>query len=216
MNLSGVVLEFLVIGLVAAAGLGLGLHGLDISVDPVSFDSTPAAAATGIVALLLLYSFGTAAHYLTWIWWKPWLHKRWLAAWAHGDQGELLLRGAEQRFLASPLGKSAAGYSKWSRLHQVGVVLDWCRFSVLQSGSEEIRRQYLRQFHLYRIAYGPLAIFTVGTLVYSVGIFFHAATQVELLLMVAAWAFVVGTSRAAKHRVTRMWKYLGYSVGVLW
>ena len=59
MNLSGVVLEFLVIGMVAAAGLGLGLHGLEVSLGPVDFGDLPTAAVNGIVGLLLLYSLGT-------------------------------------------------------------------------------------------------------------------------------------------------------------
>ncbi len=75
------------------------------------------------------------------------------------------------------------------------------------------RAQYLRQFHLYRIAYGPVTILAVGGVASVVRASTSLASQHHQMLLalgIASVAIAAINSLMAKHRVTRMWMYLGY------
>jgi hypothetical protein len=216
MSFPGIVLEFLVIGTVSAVGVILIACGLEIKLPALPATSSIPAAFLGGASLLVLYYFGTIAHYITWIWWKPWCHRRWLRHWIKTKQGETLFHRAEHEFLRSTTANVSQDYPNWKRWLQAGVVLDWCRFCVFQTGSDELRSQYLRQFHLYRLAYGPLGILAVGNAVFSAGLIWRLkASDWELFSAIAVWILILASFKVGKHRVTRMWKYLAFSKAVL-
>jgi hypothetical protein len=100
----------------------------------------------------------------------------------------------------------------------LGGLLDVLRWELLASPQSEPAKQYLVQFHLYRILYGSIPpLFVLGI---TLGIGFLVALR--LAGRSAALAFIIGAVLAlslsmlafagASHRRSRTWKYLVFGV----
>jgi hypothetical protein len=86
--------------------------------------------------------------------------------------------------------------------------VEWCRFAILQYGTDDARQEYARQHHLYRVAYGPLSaiglafLFGVARVAYEPSSWWLPAILLVTLLLLG---------HAAWHRGGRMWKSLCYT-----
>lgn len=215
---SGMIIEFVVVGAIAVAVLLLPVGFVAESLPALPELTAPAVAALGLIILFLLYFVGTLTHFVTWWWWRRVFHRRWFSSWLESDSGKLYFPLAKEAFreqssaLARDLVRSA------SSRRGPGFILDWCRFFVFCSGASELQVQYLRQFHLYRLAYGPLTAAVVALLVavaFSIAAFARSGLSLPMLLVPALVVLVVASVAGANHRVGRMWKYLCYSAWVV-
>ncbi len=218
MKASGMILEFVVIGTIAAAVLVLPLWLMPEARPTIPRLTASGVAAAGVAILFLLYFVGTLAHFATWWWWRRVFHRRWFSSWLESDSGTLYLPLAEEAFAenSSPPARELARSLSLPRMP--GFILDWCRFYVFQCGASELQVQYLRQFHLYRLAYGPLTAMLIAFLIaigLAVPAWIEHGPSLPMLLIPALLVLVATSVAAAHHRVGRMWKYLCYSAWVV-
>jgi len=216
--MSGIILEFVVIGAIAVAVLVLpfGISGELLAAVPNL--STPSLAILAVITLLLLYFLGTITHFATWWWWRRVFHRRWFSTWIHSRSGKLYYPLAEEVFAERASSQSHAGISDAESRRRSGFIMDWCRFVLLESGSSELQVQYLRQFHLYRLAYGPLTAILVAFLLsawFSVCGLVSDGPRLSMLVAPMLLLLAVLSIFGAHHRAGRMWKYLCYSASVI-
>jgi hypothetical protein len=206
MKTADLVLEFVITGsigllLVFLLCAALGWHTDSLSV----FTDEPfAKAIAGALALPVIYYLGIAVHHASWWFWRRLFHRRLFAQLfkkpkprrGHAAMREL----AEKAYKigGSPLGENPG----WE------ATVEWCRFAILQYGSDDARQEYARQYHLYRVAYGPLSALGLAFLFGVVRVAYAPSSWwLPALLLVA----LLLLGHAAWHRGGRMWKSLCYS-----
>lgn len=212
MKSADMIIEFFVTGAVGFLGIALFLY--QIGVDPMWEYAIPEDAmsklALGFLAIPVLYYFGIAVHHASWRMWRPLFHRRWFAAFATHDKYQSLREMATHAHAASE--DHAPQLNQASPRH-LAFVMDWCRFKTFQQASAQSQREYLRQFHLYRITYGPLSALAIALL----GSFWRAGREVAsgrpgwsiaTVLILLAFLFLLWDS--GRHRAFRMWKYSCY------
>ncbi len=215
---SGMILEFVVIGFIATAVLvaPLGLIAESLPAPPEF--TAPGVAAAALVIILLLYFVGTLVHFATWWWWRRLFHRRWFSSWLDSSSGNLYFPLAEEAFHEESSTLSQTHTQRLPSRRKAGFILDWCRFYVFQCGASELQVQYLRQFHLYRIAYGPLSAALLACVVataLSIVALLSSGANLWMLLVPGLLVMIVTSVAGAHHRVGRMWKYLCYSASVV-
>jgi len=206
MKTADLVLEFVITG-----GIGLlltvllcaavGWHADSIS----SFPDDPfAKAVAGALALPGIYYLGIAIHHASWWLWRRLFHRRRFAQIfkkpgprrAYAAMRELAEKAYKMG--GSPLGEDPGSEAR----------VEWCRFALLQYGSEDARREYARQYHLYRVAYGPLSALGLAFLFGVVRVAYEPSSW---WLPVVLFVALLLLGHAAWHRGGRMWKSLCYS-----
>jgi hypothetical protein len=206
MKTADLVLEFLITGsigllliilLCATAGWHAGLL-------PAFPDEPFAKAIASALALPGIYYLGIGVHHASWWIWRRLFHRRRFAQLfkkarprrEHAAMRELA--GKAYELGGSPLGDDPG----WE------ATVEWCRFAILQYGSEAARQEYARQYHLYRVAYGPLSALGLAFLFASIRVAYEPSLWwMPLILLVT----LLLLGHAAWQRGGRMWKSLCYS-----
>ena len=201
-----IVVEFLVSGTVGLLVIVLtcSILGYSVTLPAAVTEDSFSKAVSGVLALPGVYYFGIAIHHASWWLWRRLFHRRrFRQVFKSGTAGKAhqamrnLARKAYSRG-GRPLGNDPA----WE------AIVEWCRFAILKYGSDDARREYARQYHLYRVSYGALSVL-IGAFIVAV---LKCLVQPELwwfpLLLMGATLLLV---HAAWHRAGRMWKSLCYS-----
>ena len=160
-----------------------------------------------------MFFLGLIFHYLSYAINRPLLHRRLLRSWSKRYENLPRLcnsiRGEAERHWST--------YSESEKLDvRVGDALEWSRFFLFQYGSDELKRQNIRVFHMYRVSYGsffPLLLVVVSGLA---GLFIPGRDK-YLCAFVAAAAVIllVGAYAASRNLLKILWRYLAYSTEVL-
>ncbi len=201
-----IVIEFLIAGTVGLLLLVLVFSLIDLPLAlPFDFPEEPLSKAiAGVLALPVIYYLGIAIHHASWLLWRKYFHRALFAkifknpepGKAHQAMRDL----AEKAYLNT--------HGPLDELPPPEAIIEWCRFAILQFGSEDARKEYARQYHLYRASYGALSAFAFAFVVATMGCFFHLALWwLPITLLVFSFLLV----HAAWHRGGRMWKSLCYS-----
>jgi hypothetical protein len=156
------VLEFVITGsvgllliLLIPVAAGVGNHW-----DSVLPDDPATRGLAGVLALPAIYYLGIAVHHASWWLWRRLFHRRRFAqifkSLAPSRSHKAMRELATSAYLmgGSPLGENPTWEAR----------IEWCRFALLQYASADALREYERQYHLYRVAYGPLSALALGLL----------------------------------------------------
>jgi hypothetical protein len=108
-------------------------------------------------------------------------------------------------------------YSKSENLEKrVGDALEWSRFYLYQFGSDELQKQVLRIFYLYRISYGSFFSLIVCLLSGLIGAFLpNRDNMLCLTVSTVAGVLLIGAYISARNTIKLLWRYLAYSAEVL-
>jgi hypothetical protein len=206
MKAADVVLELLVtgsVGLLLILALGAAV-GLNLELASILPDQPFSKAIAGVLALPTVYYLGIAVHHASWWFWRRLFHRRLFAKIFRNDNPRKAHKAMRElaekayRIGGSPLGEDPGWEGR----------LEWCRFAILQYASEDARREYLRQYHLYRAAYGPLSALALAFLVALWRVAYEPGSWwLPVILLAMVFLFI----NAAWHRGSRMWKSLCYS-----
>jgi hypothetical protein len=171
-----------------------------------------APAAFGVVVPFMFF-LGLIFHYLSYAINRPLLHRRLLRSWSKGYENLPRLCNS----VRGEVEKHWSTHSESEKLEvRVGDALEWGRFFLFQHGSNELRRQNIRVFHMYRVSYGsffPLLL----TVASGLGGLFIPGRDKFLCASVAAAAVIllVGSYVASRNLLRILWRYLAYSTEVL-
>jgi len=169
-------------------------------------------AILGAIAPFMFF-LGLTFHYLSYAINRPLLHRRLLRRWAK-QYANL------PRLCNSVRGEAEKHWSALSKSEElemrVGDALEWSRFFLFQHGSDELKRQNIRVFHMYRVAYGsfsPLLLIVTSGLIG----FFIPGRDKSFCIFVATAATIclVGAYIATRNLLKILWRYLAYSTEVL-
>jgi hypothetical protein len=169
------------------------------------------ASLTAIVPFT--FFLGLIFHYISYAINRPTLHRP-------------LLRLLAPRFRGLPdlcnkvRGKASShwtSYSEDERLTvRVGDSLEWSRFYLFQHGSDELKKQNLRVFYMYRISYGGFFPLLLSIIAGVVGLFLPGRDhQTCAFVLGIAIVLLVGSVIAARSILRALWRYLAYSTEVL-
>jgi len=205
--------EYLVLGSIALLSLLFATYvvspqGIFVLLEWVR--ETP--ASFGAIVPLMFF-LGLVFHHISYAINRPFLHRR-------------LLRSLAKRYENLPrLSNSVRGeiedhwatYSESEKLEvRVGDALEWSRFYLFQHGSDELKKQNLRVFYMYRVSYGsffPLLLFIVTGVA---GLFIPARDKyLCVFVLIAAIILLIGAYIAARNTLKILWRYLAYSTEVL-
>lgn len=175
------------------------------------------------VLLPLFYVIGIITQSLTWRWWyMPRVHRPDLdreivsrPQYYNGVFNAMKLKG--YNFLGLPPDHSALENGR-----DLGIFLDALRWELFASPRQELSRQYLFQFHLYRISYGVLPPIFFALILYPVvgGCLIIGGGAINLIVFllfgtIVLLALYVGARTSASHRRRRNWKYLVCSINAI-
>jgi hypothetical protein len=169
-----------------------------------------------LLGIPVAYAVGVVLQAATWHFWYKRIHRKALRREMAGSH-----RAAYQR-LADNLKARGVKIGLENDLIETGSdlggLLDVLRWELLTSTQSEPAKQYLVQFHLYRILYGSIPPLFLLSLLFSIGIWaswrigsrslglaFGVAALLSSLLTILALA-------GAAHRRSRTWKYLVFGV----
>ena len=174
------------------------------------FQDTP---STFWALVPFMFFLGFIFHYLSYAINRPLLHRRLLRSWSKKYENL-------PRLCDSVRGKVENHWSAYSESKElwvrVGDALEWSRFFMFQHGSDELKRQNLHVFYMYRVSYGsffPLLLFIVSGLA---GLFIPGRDKyLCAFVATAATILFVGAYIAARNTLKILWRYLAYSTEVL-
>lgn len=227
MAVTAALLEFVVIGS-AWASLGWALLALAprIGLAPFPFDGLPIAGTESTVWILLpgIYAVGIITQTLTWRWWymprvhRPDLNKE-LESHRKCDYAALFDTMKNHGYTIPGLSRDLSALQDGTDLARF---LDALRWELFACPAQEPARQYLLQFHLYRISYGILPPLFVGLVVSPIAWIAPRANE-STAASVGAGCLVsgllavmfVGARISATHRRRRTWKYLVSGMNVI-
>jgi hypothetical protein len=205
--------EYLVLGsiaflCVAFAGYVVSPSGIVVLLEWVQ--ATPASLGAIVPFVFFL---GLIFHHISYAINRPLVHRRLFKRFAgRFEQLPSLcdsVRGAVEQHWAP--------YSESERLEaRVGDALEWCRFFLFQHGSDELRKQNLRVFYMYRVSYGCLSplLLCIGSGV--AGLFLPGCDRYLCAFALAvAGVLLVGAYVSIQNNLKMLWRYLAYSAEVL-
>ena len=218
MTVTATILEFLVIGSLWAAVIAVALVvvasmvGLQLPVGKIpDFDFLLA-----VITVPITYLLGVISQAVTWrYWYLPKVHFPSLAEELAGRQAaayQAVYRELRKR--GYPLGGVKFEGETLETAKDLGRMLDILRWELMRWSHEEPGKQYLVQFHLYRLIYGSIPAMAMLSVVLLSGMgsmFASGEPAVSLFFAVGA-ALSATLARlayvAAAHRRGRLWKYL--------
>jgi hypothetical protein len=217
-TITSAILEFLVIGClwicVFVLAILILLAGYSGSWPLVNLENSEAVIT--LLGIPLAYAVGVVLQAATWRFWYKRIHRKALRremASSHKEAYQRLAQILKSRGVKIGLEKDLIETGS-----DLGGLLDVLRWELLTSPQSEPAKQYLVQFHLYRILYGSIPPLFSLSLILSIGIWaswrigsralgfaFAVAALLSLLLTILALA-------GAAHRRSRTWKYLVFGV----
>jgi hypothetical protein len=206
--------EYLVLGAVAFLSSSFAIYvvspqGASILLERI--EKTP--TILGIVVPFMLF-LGLVFHYISYAINRPLLHRRLLKSWSKHYENLPRLVNSIRGEIENHWNPSFVRTGTLAT--QVGDSLEWCRFFLLQRGSDELKRQNLRVFYMYRVSYGsffPLLLLIASGLA---GLLIPGRDKdFCAFVLIAATVLLIGAYIAARNTLKILWLYLAYSIEVL-
>ncbi len=221
MTVTTAILEFLVIGSRWVATIAAVLvivplaAGSQLPLDKLP-DMPDMDFLLAVITVPITYLFGVISQAVTWRhWYLPKVHLPSLAEELVGEQEasyQAVYRELRKREF--PLGTVKFEKEVLESPKDLARMLDFLRWELMRWSHEEPAKQYLVQFHLYRLVYGsiPAAVGFALVLVLGTAVALVEADPAHALLFAIGAAISAVLARlaylAAAHRRRRLWKYL--------
>ena len=162
MKSANMIVEFLVKGAIGSVSLTLFAYGIVMEFHPATAipQGVLLQALAGVLVLPTLYYASIVFHHASCPVWIRLFHRRWLDTFILHPKYRYFIQIAEVAFTAAGgCDLEFQGIKKRRKF-----IMDWRRYEIFQYGSEQLRAEYLKQFHIYRILFGPFCPLAIGIL----------------------------------------------------